>query len=78
MIFQLTGCGWPIEGGAKLVPVNTILDRASWQWNGVDLPWPPPINAVALDQAAYDELLLHYPANRILTANPEIVRTGDL
>lgn len=77
MIFQLTHHGWPIEGGAKLIPVGTLLDHADWQWNGTPLPWPPPINAIALDQAAYDTLLQFHPYYLILTANDAIDRHGD-
>jgi hypothetical protein len=72
MRFQLTG-DWPCDGGANLIPVGTILDRDRWG----SLPWPPPINAAALDQAAYDLLLQHYPYNRILTAGEGIIRHGD-
>jgi hypothetical protein len=61
MIWQLNG-PWPICGGRILVPASAILDRASWVFNGIDLPYPPPIEAVALDQAAFDELLKFYPA----------------
>ncbi len=33
---------------------------------------PPPVNAAAMDQEAYDELRKHYPANRILIAGENI------
>ncbi len=74
--YQLTGHGWPIEGGAKLVPVGTILDTEDWTWNGTTLPWPPPVNAMALDQESYDELARHYDYFRILTAG-DINRHAD-
>ena len=61
MIFQLANHGWPIEGGGTLIPVGSLLDHADWQWNGAPLPWPPPVNAVALDQSAYDTLLQFHP-----------------
>jgi hypothetical protein len=64
MRFQLANHGWPIAGGL-LIPEGTILDRDDWSWNGAALTWPPPINAIALDQSAYDELLRHYPYFRI-------------
>ena len=38
----------------------TILDYADFAWRGIALPKPPPINAMALDQAGYDELVLWY------------------
>jgi len=73
--YQLTGA-WPIEGGAKLVPVGTILDTEDWTWNGATLPWLPPVNAMALDQESYDELAGHYDYFRILTAG-DINRHAD-
>jgi hypothetical protein len=51
-------------------PAGAVLDTADWQWNGVRLPNPPPIDAVmCLNQAAYDEMIEHYElyAFRILT-----------
>ncbi len=80
MKFQLLAPGWPVKGGAVLVPAGTILDRADWQWLGIALPWPPPINAMALDQEAYDELLKHHwsDAHRLMTpAGGGINRHGD-
>ena len=73
--YQLTGA-WPIEGGAKLVPVGTVLDTEEWTWNGVALPWPPPVNALALDQEAYDALLRHYLYWQLLSAGG-VQRHGD-
>jgi DNA-directed RNA polymerase specialized sigma24 family protein len=56
-------------------------DTADWQWNGVRLPNPPPIDAVmCLDQAAYDEMIENYElyAFRILTPpDSDINRHGD-
>ncbi len=80
MKFQLLGA-WPVNGGAVLVPAGTILDRADWTWLGIRLPWPPPINAMALNQEAYDQLLQHHrhEAHRLMTpAGSTINRHGDL
>jgi hypothetical protein len=76
VIFQINGQGWPVNGGALLVPAGTLLDHADWQFLGTPLPWPPP-NVIARDQEAYDELLNHYPAWTIITGNTSIVRHGD-
>jgi hypothetical protein len=77
MRFML-GEPWPCSGGAMLIPAGTILDSDDWSWNGVALTWPPPINAIALDQSAYDELLRHYPYNRIQARQDAgIDRHGD-
>jgi hypothetical protein len=35
---------------------------------------PPPVNAAAMDQEAYDLLRLTYPANQILIAGENINR----
>ena len=75
MKFQLMG-DWPCRGGAMLVPTGTVLDFDNWKWCGMPLPWPVPPNVIALDQAAYDELLSRYPYNQILSA-PGVDRTGD-
>jgi len=74
--FQLCQHAWPIEGGAKLVPVGTMLDRDDWQWNGSPLPWPPPVNAMALDQEAYDALLRHYLYWQVVSVDG-VRRHGD-
>ena len=66
--YQIIEQGWPV--GAYLIPAGGVLDTADWQWNGVRLPNPPPIDAVmCLDQAAYDEMIENYElyAFRILT-----------
>jgi hypothetical protein len=77
MRFGLSG-PWPVQGGAMLIPAGTILDRDDWKFNGVALTWPPPMNAVAMDQDAYDALLKHYEYFRILTRpDAGINRHGD-
>jgi hypothetical protein len=76
MKFQLVNHGWPINGGAMLIPTGTMLDGLDWKWQGVALPMPPPVNAAAMDQEAYDELRKHDPANRILIAG-ENINTGE-
>ncbi|MGA8293008.1 MAG: hypothetical protein WB820_10965 [Rhodoplanes sp.] len=77
--YQIIGQGWPV--GPYRIPAGTVLDRADWQWNGLALPRPPPLDVVmCLDQAAYDEMVEHYElyAFRILTPpNSDIDRHGD-
>ena len=76
MRFQLSGA-WPV--GRWLLPAGTLLEadaRGEFFWNGFQLPKPMPVEAVCLDQRAYDEHLRPYPYHRILTAG-EIVRHGD-
>jgi hypothetical protein len=63
--YSISGWGYPISGGAVLIPPGTILDSASWSFNGVPLPAPPPSNAVCLDADAYNTMLKYYPAYSI-------------
>jgi hypothetical protein len=64
--YQLTQHGWSV--GQYLIPTGTILDSADWKWNGIALPWPPPVSAAVMDQEAFDEMLKFYPAHSILIA----------
>ena len=77
--YQIIEQGWPV--GPYLIPAGAVLDTADWQWNGLRLTSPPPIDAVmCLDQAAYDEMMEHYElyAFRILTPpDSDINRHGD-
>jgi hypothetical protein len=57
MKFQLVGHGWPV--GARLIEEGTVIDTSSPEWAWLP-PEAIPINAQALDQAAWDALLLHY------------------
>ena len=75
MKFFMHRHGWSC--GAFLVPEGTTLDRTDWTIHGMPLPWPPPPNALALDQEAYDEMLRYYPHYVIMTADPAINRHGD-
>jgi hypothetical protein len=52
MRWQLAG-DWPI--GQFSIPAGTVLSSGAGEapiWNGVALPMPPPLNAVALDEDA--------------------------
>jgi hypothetical protein len=77
--YEVAGRGWPV--GPHVIPAGTVLDTADWEWEGLALPRPPPIDAVlCLDQAAYDEMVKHYEAYafRILTTpDADIDRRED-
>jgi hypothetical protein len=67
--FMVAGMGWPV--GQFLIPASTIIDTT----NELD-PWrqacrqllldhPPPPDAIPLDQATYDAMVLAYDPNRV-------------
>jgi hypothetical protein len=62
---QLTA-PWPIQGGAVVVPTGTFLDFKKWSFGGQDLPWAPPVSCVAIDEAAYTEMLKHHERHRVV------------
>jgi hypothetical protein len=54
MKFQITGQGWPLDGGAWLAPAGTIIDATSndhWSLKARGLT--PPINSTPLDDEAW-------------------------
>ncbi|MCA1513640.1 hypothetical protein [Bradyrhizobium sp. NBAIM01] len=74
MKFQLLG-DFPCKGGAMVIPVGTMIEyapgeaaarvvaspwEAGGQFNGTPVPIPLPLNAKALDQAAYDQMVAWY------------------
>jgi hypothetical protein len=58
MHFRLQG-DWPV--GQWCVPAGTFIDGNDPKWNGIALPLPMPMNAIALDQEAADVLADWYP-----------------
>jgi hypothetical protein len=71
MKYQITGAGWPI--GARLIEAGTIIDTSRIEW--ANLRWvPPPVDAIALDQATYDYMTgrLGYPISKV-RAGPGVV-----
>lgn len=53
MRYQITGAGWPLQGGAALAPAGTVIDwSASDHWSVLALGRPPPLNCIALDDEA--------------------------
>ena len=78
MRYQLFGHGWPLQGGAILIPEGTIIDaNGTDQWSRLAAGLIPPINAQPLDQAAYDLMIRHHEYHRIMTRDPEINRHAD-
>jgi hypothetical protein len=66
MIYQLASHGWPLNGGATLVPAGTIIDTSQVEWSQLADVTPPP-NAVPLDQATYNWMRKFYEASAIMT-----------
>jgi hypothetical protein len=75
MIYQLVGHGWPVNGGATLIPQGTRIDTGQPEWEWLAEQVPPP-NAQALDQNAYDVMIKYYLPNIILTGEG-VNRWGD-
>jgi hypothetical protein len=73
MRFQLLG-HWPV--GQWLVPAGTMITGPDFQWadTGIKLPQPLPINARALDDAAWKQLCAWYPQQiHMLSYDPTAV-----
>jgi hypothetical protein len=72
MRWELTA-PWPGPRGI-LIPAGTIIDGTDPQWNGEPLPFPLPMEAKALDQAAADALARWHPHHlHLLHAAPGVV-----
>jgi hypothetical protein len=52
---MISGGGWPIAGGAWLVPAGTIIDSTTWTG-----PTQMPMNAIALDTTAAQQMLVWF------------------
>jgi hypothetical protein len=50
--WMVSGGGWFV--GQFLIPPGTVLDSTNWVAFGLPLPWLPPIDAMPLDQEAWD------------------------
>jgi hypothetical protein len=57
--FRLLG-DWPATGSV-CIPAGTEIDGNNPEWNGIRLPTPLPIDAMALTQDAADVLCRWYP-----------------
>jgi hypothetical protein len=88
MRYAIGAGGWPV--GQYLIPAGTLIDTsATDDWsrlaasiNSRGDPWDrvightPPMNAVALDQAAWNAMASAYPGYRHLLLNgPGVNRT---
>jgi hypothetical protein len=74
MRFQITGQGWPLDGGAWLCPAGTILD---WDkpdhWTNRIARGVIPLNATCLDTEAWQAQQKAYPEH-LLGPPPEASR----
>ena len=59
MKYQIIDYDWPVEHHAP-IPVGTVIDTDQSEWAWLKYR-PPPINAMAMDQQAYDVLRRRYP-----------------
>jgi hypothetical protein len=67
MRFQITGAGWPLDGGARLCPSGTIIDYSqSDTWTQHARGKGIPITATPLDDEAWQAQLAAYPYHRHL------------
>ena len=58
MRWQIGGQGWPIAGGARLIPAGTIVGDGGIPLK--ELPMPLPIDAEAMDADAALQMLEWY------------------
>jgi len=70
MKYQIVDYEWTVDHDLAAIPVGTIIDTDQPEWAWLALH-PPPINAMAIDQRAYDALRRRYPYWHIVRA-PEI------
>jgi hypothetical protein len=75
MKYQITDYDWSVQDHMVPIPVGTIIDtdEPDWAWLR---DHPPPINAIAMDQEAYDVLRRRYPYWYI-SSTPEISRADQ-
>jgi hypothetical protein len=55
MRFMISGQGWPVQGGAWLVPAGTIIDSTTWTG-----PTQMPMDCIALDAASAQQMLVWF------------------
>ena len=69
MRYQITQHGFPV--GDKLIPVGTVIDsKANDDWSRLAKGRAPPINALALDQEAWDAIQAAHPYQQHLIPRP--------
>jgi hypothetical protein len=71
--FQICGQGWPVNGGAMLIPAGTIIDY-SIRDTYSEVCWAaqlvPPYDAQALDMTTYNFMQAAYPDHHHLMGPP--------
>jgi hypothetical protein len=71
MRFEIGPQGWPIAGGARLIPVATIVGDGGIPL--AELPSPLPPDVVALDDAAHAQMREWYPDHiHMLRVGPDV------
>ena len=69
MKFGIGVGGWPVNGGALLIPAGTLIDTSTveWAWllDGPLAGGAPPPNAQALDQATYNAMVGAWGYHRV-------------
>jgi hypothetical protein len=66
--YMVAGQGWPVRGGAWLIPSSTIIDTSQTQWSFLASASPPP-DAIPLDQTTYNYMtsgICSYPYWRVI------------
>jgi hypothetical protein len=76
MRWMIGGQGWPIAGGARLLPSGTLVsdDGDPLAIPLSELPVPLPLNSVSLDDAALAQMRAWYPSyhHHMLLAGPDV------
>jgi len=71
MRWMIGGQGWPIAGGARLIPAGTLVGDGGIPL--AELPSPMPMDAVSLDDAAYAQMREWYPYHlHMLLVGPDV------
>jgi hypothetical protein len=71
--FQISGQGWPINGGAMLIPAGAIIDysiRDTWGAACWSQQLLPPINATPLDMVTWQFMQNLYKDHAYLLGPP--------
>jgi hypothetical protein len=62
MRWHIGGQGWPIAGGARLIPAATLIGDGGIPLS--ELPTPLPIDSISLDDAALAQMRAWYPLDQ--------------
>ena len=75
MRFMISGQGWPVQGGARLLPAGTIVsdDGDPSAIPTSELPMPMPMDCVAMDDEAAAQMRAWYPYHQyMLLFGPDV------